>query len=174
MDVSKIPAFIPNSDDIHIVIEIPENSRIKYELDKASGAVMVDRFLFTPMAYPASYGFIPNTLAADGDPADALILAPAPVIPGAVIRARPVGVLKMEDEAGQDEKIVCVPADKIHPGLSHIHTIKDLPEITLANIKHFFEHYKDLEPNKWVKVTGWGDEKEAHAMITEAVKNVKK
>ncbi|KMQ93828.1 inorganic pyrophosphatase [Lasius niger] len=174
MDVSKIPAFIPNSNDIHVVIEIPENSRIKYELDKDSGAIMVDRFLFTPMSYPASYGFIPNTLAADGDPADALVLAPEAIVPGAVIRARPVGVLKMEDESGQDEKIICVPSDKIHPGLSHIKTVSDLPKITLDNIKHFFEHYKDLEPNKWVKVTDWADENEALEIIKDSVKQAQK
>ncbi|QCE35232.1 inorganic diphosphatase [Acetobacteraceae bacterium] len=174
MDLSKIPALLPNSNEVHVVIEIPENSRIKYELDKDSGAIMVDRFLFTPMAYPASYGFIPNTLAADGDPADALVLAPEPIIPGCVIRARPIGVLKMEDEAGQDEKILCVPADKVHPAFSKVKTVADLPKIVLDNIKHFFEHYKDLEPNKWVKVTDWADEKAAHELIQDALKQAQK
>jgi len=155
MDVTKLAAGKDVPHDINVVIEIPQGSPVKYEIDKESGALIVDRFLFTPMAYPAAYGFIPNTLAADGDPADALVLTPAAVVPGSVIRARPIGMLKMEDESGQDEKIICVPHDKVHPQFSDVKTIEDLPEITRKAIEHFFTRYKDLEPNKWVKVSGW-------------------
>ena len=155
MDVAKIPAGPSPPDDIYVVIEIPQGSSVKYEVDKSSGAIFVDRFLFTPTAYPAAYGFIPNTLADDGDPADALVLTPSAVVPGAVIRCRPIGMLKMDDEAGQDEKIICVPHDRVHPQYSDVETIDDLPAITRAAIEHFFMRYKDLEPGKWVKVTGW-------------------
>src|SRR6195952_5858100 len=144
MDISKIS---PGKDvpwDINVVIEIPQGSQVKYEVDKDSGASVLALFLFTPMAYPAAYGFIPGTLADDGDPADALVLAPAPVVPGAVIRARPIGMLRMEDESGMDEKIICVPHDKIHPLYTDVKTIDDLPEITRQAIEHFFTRYKDL------------------------------
>ena len=170
MDLTKLSAGKSVPDDIFVVIEIPEGSSVKYEVDKESGALFVDRFLFTPMAYPAAYGFIPNTLAADGDPADALVLAPGPIVPGAVIRARPIGLLKMEDESGQDEKIVCVPHDKIHTLYSKVKTIDDLPEITRKAIVHFFERYKDLEPKKWVKISGWEGPEAAHEAITSALK----
>jgi len=169
MDVSKISPGKDVPNDINVVIEIPQGSQVKYEVDKDSGAIFVDRFLFTPMAYPAAYGFIPGTLAADGDPADALVLAPAAVVPGAVIRARPIGMLKMEDESGQDEKIICVPHDKIHPQFTDVKSIDDLPEITRKAIEHFFERYKDLEPNKWVKVTGWAGKEEAGKVIKAAL-----
>lgn len=169
MDISKISAGKDVPNDINVVIEIPQGSQVKYEVDKDSGAIVVDRFLFTPMAYPAAYGFIPNTLAADGDPADALVLTPAAVVPGAVIRARPIGMLKMEDESGQDEKIICVPHDKIHPQFTDVQSIHDLPKITLRTIEHFFERYKDLEPNKWVKVSGWADKEEAGKAILAAL-----
>ncbi|EHH67870.1 inorganic diphosphatase [Gluconobacter morbifer] len=169
MDVSKISPGKDVPNDINVVIEIPQGSQVKYEVDKDSGAIVVDRFLFTPMAYPAAYGFIPGTLAADGDPADALVLTPAPVVPGAVIRARPIGMLKMEDESGQDEKIICVPHDKVHPQFSKVQSVEDLPEITVKAITHFFERYKDLEPNKWVKVTGWADKAEAGKVIEAAI-----
>jgi inorganic pyrophosphatase len=169
MDVSKLEIGRDPPHDINVVIEIPQGSQVKYEIDKASGAIVVDRFLFTPMAYPAAYGFIPNTLADDGDPADALVLTPAAVVPGAVIRARPIGMLQMEDESGQDEKIICVPHDKIHPQFKTIHAIEDLPEITRAAIEHFFTRYKDLEPGKWVKVTGWADRAAAEAVIMKSI-----
>jgi inorganic pyrophosphatase len=155
--------------DINVVIEIPQGSNVKYEVDKETGALVVDRFLFTPMTYPAAYGFIPGTLADDGDPADALVLAPSPVVPGAVIRARPIGVLHMTDEAGTDEKIICVPHDKVHPLYKDVQTTADLPEIVRMTISHFFETYKDLEPGKWVKVTGFGTLEEAHAIIAKAI-----
>jgi inorganic pyrophosphatase len=133
MDVSKIQPGKDAPRDINVVIEIPQGSQVKYEVDKDSGAIFVDRFLFTPMAYPAAYGFIPGTLAEDGDPADALVLAPAPVVPGAVIRCRPIGMLQMEDESGQDEKIICVPHDKIHTLYKDVHSIDDLPAILRAS-----------------------------------------
>ncbi|MEJ1978367.1 MAG: inorganic diphosphatase [Acetobacteraceae bacterium] len=169
MDVSKIATGREPPHDINVVIEIPQGSQVKYEVDKDSGAIVVDRFLFTPMAYPAAYGFIPGTLADDGDPADALVLAPAPVVPGAVIRVRPIGMLMMEDESGMDEKIICVPHDKIHPQFKTVQAIEDLPEITRAAIEHFFTRYKDLEPGKWVKVTGWQDRAAAEAVILKSI-----
>ena len=169
MDISKIPTGRDAPQDINVVIEIPQGSQVKYEIDKASGAIFVDRFLFTPMAYPAAYGFIPGTLADDGDPADALVLAPAAMVPGAVIRCRPIGMLMMEDESGQDEKIICVPHDKVHTLYTDVHAIEDLPLITRQAIEHFFTRYKDLEPGKWVKVTGWADRAAAEAVITKAM-----
>ena len=174
MDISKLSPGKDVPNDINVVIEIPQGSSVKYEVDKDSGTVIVDRFLFTPMAYPTAYGFIPGTLAADGDPTDALVLTPSNVVPGSVIRARPIGVLKMEDESGQDEKIICVPHDKISPIFSKVQSIADLPELTVKEIEHFFTHYKDLEPGKWVKVTGWGDRNEAGAFITSALEAAKK
>ncbi len=155
--------------DINVVIEIPQGSNVKYEVDKETGALVVDRFLFTPMSYPAAYGFIPGTLADDGDPADALVLVPSAVVPGAVIRSRPIGVLHMTDEAGLDEKIICVPHDKVHPLYRDVQTTADLPEIVRQSITHFFETYKDLEPGKWVKVTGFGTLQEAHDIITKSI-----
>lgn len=174
MDVSKLSPGKDVPNDINVVIEIPKGSSVKYEIDKDSGALFVDRFLFTPMAYPAAYGFIPGTLAADGDPADAMVLTPRSVVPGCVIRARPIGVLLMEDEAGQDEKILCVPHDKIHPEFSKIEKVEDLPEITIKEIEHFFTRYKDLEKGKWVKVTGWGDKARAGEIIAAALKAAQK
>ncbi len=169
MDVSKISTGRNPPHDINVVIEIPQGSSVKYEIDKASGAIFVDRFLFTPTAYPAAYGFIPGTLAEDGDPADALVLVPAQVVPGAVVRARPIGILFMDDEAGRDIKLICVPHDKIHPQHALINDIADLPDITRRAIAHFFENYKDLEEGKWVKVTGWGGREEAEAEIIRSI-----
>ena len=174
MDVSKIAAGRDVPRDINVVIEIPHGSGVKYEVDKDSGALVVDRVVFTAMTYPAAYGFIPNTLADDGDPADAMVLLPIAVVPGAVIRSRPIGLLKMEDEAGQDEKIICVPHDKVHPLYKDVKTTEDLPEIVRQSISHFFETYKDLEPGKWVKVTGFGTLEEAHAIILKSIEDAKK
>ena len=174
MDISKIPPGKDAPHDINVVIEIPKGSAVKYEIDKASGAIFVDRFLFTPMAYPAAYGFIPGTLADDGDPADALVLTPVDVVPGAVIRARPIGMLRMEDESGQDEKIICVPHDKIHTLYKDVHKVEDLPEILRQSIEHFFTRYKDLEPGKWVKVTGWAGKEAAEEVIRASIAAVKK
>ena len=169
MDVSKIPTGRAPPGDIFVVVEIPQGSAVKYEVDKESGAIFVDRFLFTATAYPSAYGFIPGTLAEDGDPADALVLTPYPVVPGAVIRARPIGMLNMEDEAGRDTKIVCVPHDKIHPQYADLTEVAQLPEITRKAIAHFFETYKDLEPGKWVKVSGWGDRAAAETEIMRSI-----
>jgi inorganic pyrophosphatase len=175
MDVTKLPTGKAPPSDINVVIEIPQGSAVKYELDKDSGAIMVDRFLFTPMAYPAAYGFIPGTIADDGDPVDAMVLTPAaPVVPGSVIRARPIGVLLMSDEAGQDEKLICVPHDKIHPLYTNVHAVEDLPEITRQQIEHFFTRYKDLEKGKWVKVEGWGDKARAEELILAGIEAAKK
>ena len=174
MDVSKLSSGRDVPHDINIVVEIPAGSGVKYEIDKDSGALVVDRVLFTPMSYPAAYGFIPGTLADDGDPADALVLIPTAVVPGAVIRARPIGLLQMEDESGQDEKIVCVPHDKVHPQFSDITEVAQLPAITRDAIKHFFEHYKDLEKGKWVKITGWADRAAAEKAIVDSVVRAKK
>ncbi len=160
-------------DDINVVIEIPQGSNVKYEVDKNTGGLVVDRFLFTPMAYPAAYGFIPGTLADDGDATDALVLVPAAIVPGAVVRARPIGVLHMRDEAGMDEKIICVPHDKVHPLYKEVRTVHDLPAITREIITHFFETYKALEPGKWVKVEGFGTLEEAHAIITKSIEAMK-
>jgi len=174
MDVTKLEIGRDPPHDINVVIEIPQGSQVKYEVDKASGAIFVDRFLFTPMAYPAAYGFIPGTLAEDGDPADVLVLTPpVAIVPGSVIRCRPIGMLKMEDESGMDEKIVCVPHDKISPLYKTVHAIEDLPEITRAQIEHFFTRYKDLEPGKWVKVTGWADKAAAEAVIVKSIEAAK-
>ena len=174
MDVAKLSPGKDVPHDINVVIEIPQGSQVKYEIDKESGAVVVDRFLFTPMAYPAAYGFIPGTLAADGDPADALVLAVAAMVPGAVIRCRPIGMLQMEDESGQDEKIICVPHDKIHSLYTDVQSIDDLPAITRASIEHFFTRYKDLEPGKWVKVTGWASKDDAKAVIVQSLEAARK
>ena len=153
MDISKITAGHNPPTDINVVIEIPQGGEpVKYELDKASGAMFVDRFLHTAMFYPGNYGFIPNTLSGDGDPCDVLVVGQVPVVPGAVIRCRPIGALLMKDEAGPDEKIVAVPVDKLHPFYSGVASYKDLPPILTDQIAHFFQHYKDLEKGKWVTI----------------------
>ena len=171
MNLDKLTAGYQPPSDINVVIEIPIGSMpVKYELDKASGALFVDRFLQTAMFYPANYGFIPQTLSGDGDPCDVLVVGPIPVVPGAVIRAKPVGAIMMEDEAGQDEKIIAVPIDKLNPFYADISSYKDLPTAVTAQIAHFFEHYKDLEPGKWVKIKEWVDRDEAEALIIEGLK----
>ncbi len=170
MDLSRLPAGKNPPHEINVLIEVPLRSDpIKYEYDKESGAIFVDRYLYTTMFYPCNYGFIPQTLAEDGDPVDVMVIGRMPVIPGAILRSRPIGVLKMEDEAGNDEKILAVPIDKITQINRKVQSYKDIPEIDLARISHFFEHYKDLEPNKWVKILGWGDADEAKRMIMEGV-----
>ena len=174
MNLSLIPAGKNPPEDIYVVVEIPQGSGIKYEVDKKSGAVFVDRFLFTAMYYPFNYGFIPNTLADDGDPTDVLVISREPVVPGSVIRCRPIGMLEMEDEEGIDTKIIAVPVSKLDPTFDNIEEIKDLPEATLNKIKHFFEHYKELESGKWVKVKSFRDSKEAKADIIKSIENFKK
>jgi inorganic pyrophosphatase len=168
MDISKISIGANAPWDVNVIIEIPSGGApVKYEIDKDSGALFVDRFLHTAMYYPANYGFIPHTLSNDGDPVDALVMGRTPVVPGSIIRSRPIGVLIMEDEAGQDEKIIMVPVDALHPYYSEVTNYTDLPQILRDQIAHFFAHYKDLEDNKWVKITRWGDAQEA-AMLIEA------
>ena len=169
MDVSKLSVGKSVPEDINVVIEIPANSSVKYEVEKASGAIFVDRFLFTAMYYPFNYGFIPKTHADDGDPVDVLVLGNQPVYPGAVIRSRPIGMLIMEDEAGMDEKVLAVPVSKLDKSFDDIKDISDLPEITKDKIKHFFEHYKDLEPGKWVKLKDWKNASEAKEYIKKSV-----
>jgi inorganic pyrophosphatase len=170
MRLEAIPAGKSPPDDINVVIEVPVGGEpIKYEMDKASGTLFVDRFLYTPMRYPGNYGFVPHTLSADGDPIDVLVCNTRAIVPGAVINCRPVGVLIMEDDAGGDEKVIAVPATKITKRYEKIINASDLPEITLQQIQHFFEHYKDLEPGKWVKIKGWGDANDARRMISEAI-----
>ncbi|WP_454811701.1 inorganic diphosphatase [Labrys neptuniae] len=160
--------------EVNVIVEVPVGGEpIKYEMDKDSGALVVDRFLYTPMRYPGNYGFVPHTLSDDGDPIDVLIANQRGIIPGAVIAVRPVGVLKMSDESGGDEKIIAVPVSRLTRRYEKVHNYTDLPEITLKQIEHFFEHYKDLEKNKWVKVEGWGDAREAEAMILEAIERYK-
>jgi inorganic pyrophosphatase len=170
VDLARIPAGRAPPQDINVVVEIPQGGTpVKYELDKDSGALFVDRFLHTSMFYPGNYGFVPHTLALDGDPVDALIVGPAPVVPGAVVRCRPVGALIMEDEQGPDEKILAVPVDALHPFYSGVGTYKDLPRILCDQIAHFFRHYKDLEEGKWVKVVRWAGADEAAQLITAAI-----
>jgi len=170
MSFELVPAGKSLPDDFNVVIEIPMNSGIKYEIDKDSNSLFVDRLVSTAMYYPCNYGYIPHTLCGDGDAADVLVVFPQPVQAGSVIRCRPLGVLKMTDEAGEDAKIVAVPHDKLTTLYSKVKTIADLPEITLKQIEHFFEHYKDLEKGKWVKVAGWGDLEEARTEILNAAK----
>jgi inorganic pyrophosphatase len=161
-------------DDVNVIIEVPIGGEpIKYEMDKAAGTLVVDRFLHTPMRYPGNYGFVPHTLSDDGDPIDVLVANTRPIVPGAVINVRPVGVLKMQDEAGGDEKILAVPVPRLTKRYEHVMNYTDMPEITRQQIQHFFEHYKDLEPGKWVKVLGWGDAAEARRMIAEAIERAK-
>ncbi len=159
---------------VNVLIEIPMGSYIKYEVDKETGLVKVDRILYTAMIYPFNYGFIPCTLEEDGDPVDVLVLGYEPLAPGVVIEARPIGVLEMEDEEGPDAKIIAVPKDKIDPRFKGINDISDLPEALREKIKHFFEHYKELEPGKWVKVTGWKGREEALKRIKIAIDRYKK
>jgi len=172
MDIKKINPGNPE-ESINVVIEIPQGSNIKYELDKKSGAIFLDRILYGSQFYPANYGFVPNTLAEDGDPIDALVLSSEPVVPGCVIKSRVIGVFIMEDENGQDEKIVTVPTVKLDPKMAKINSLEDLPEIQLQQIKHFFETYKDLEPGKWVKVVGFEGKEKAIEFINKAIKNYK-
>ncbi|MCZ0737216.1 inorganic diphosphatase [Phreatobacter sp. AB_2022a] len=160
--------------EVNVIVEVPVGGEpIKYEMDKEAGTLVVDRFLYTSMRYPGNYGFIPHTLSEDGDPCDVLIANQRGIVPGAIVAVRPVGVLKMVDEAGGDEKIVAVPVPKLTRRYENVHEASDLPEITRQQIEHFFEHYKDLEKGKWVKVEGWGDAAEARRLITEAIERAK-
>ena len=156
-------------EEVNCIIEVP----IKYEMDKDSGALVVDRFLYTSMRYPGNYGFIPHTLSDDGDPCDVIVANTRAIVPGAIMSVRPVGVLFMEDEAGGDEKILAVPAAKLTRRYENVHNYTDLPQITLDQIQHFFERYKDLEPGKWVKVVRWGNAEEAQKLILEGIARAK-
>ena len=170
MALDRVPAGRDVPAEINVVIEIPMNEEpVKYEVDKATGAIFVDRVLTTPMRYPCNYGYVPHTLGGDGDPLDVLVVMPVPLIPGSVIRCRPVGMLRMTDEAGADEKLVVVPHAKIFAGYGHIADIGQVSGHWLERIGHFFEHYKDLEKGKWVKLEGWADKAAALAEILACV-----
>lgn len=174
MDISKIP-YGKSTSDVNVIIEIPRGGEpVKYEIDKDSGALFVDRFMQVAMAYPEHYGFIPHTLSEDGDPVDVMVITRANVAPGCVIRCRPIGALLMEDESGKDEKLIAVPVEKLDVAMKDVKDINDLPEIQRQRITHFFERYKDLEPNKWVKVTGWVGAAEAVKLVEAGLKNAEK
>ena len=161
--------------DVNVIIEVPVGGQpIKYEMDKEAGTLVVDRFLYTPMHYPGNYGFVPHTLSEDGDPIDVLVCNTRQLVPGCVINVRPIGVLVMEDNAGRDEKIIAVPSPHLSRRYENVHEYSDMPEITLQQIEHFFEHYKDLEPGKWVKIGDWRGAADARRMIVEAIERAKK
>lgn len=170
MRIDAIPVGENPPEDINVIIEVPHGGHpVKYELDKASGTLFVDRFMHTAMHYPCNYGFVPHTLSDDGDPIDVLVVSRIPVVPGSVIRSRPIGVLMMHDEAGQDEKILAVPVKKLNPYYKDVHDYTDMPDILLQRITHFFEHYKDLEEGKWVKIDGWQDADKARELIVKSI-----
>jgi inorganic pyrophosphatase len=174
MRIDAIEIGFNPPEDINVIVEVPVGGEpIKYELDKASGTLVVDRFLHTPMRYPGNYGFVPHTLSADMDPIDVLVCNTRAIAPGAVMNCRPVGVLIMEDDGGGDEKILAVPSGRLTQRYEKVHSYTDLPEITIDQIQHFFEHYKDLEPEKWVRIQRWGDVDEAKNMIVEAIERAK-
>jgi inorganic pyrophosphatase len=175
MSLDRVDSGRDLANDFNVIIEIPMHADpIKYEVDKETGALFVDRFVSTSMHYPCNYGYIPKTLSDDGDPVDVLVITPFALMPGVVARCRPIGILKMEDESGGDQKLLAVPIDKLTPLYRHVETARDLPELTLSQITHFFQHYKDLEPGKWVKIEGWGSPEEARREINEGVKRFKR
>jgi|TARA_R110000868_G_scaffold6550_2_gene36951 inorganic pyrophosphatase len=174
MRIDKIAPGINPPEDINVIIEVPVGGQpVKYEMDKEAGTVFVDRFLHTPMSYPCNYGFMPHTLSEDGDPIDVMVLGQTTLMPGCVVRARPIGVLLMEDESGMDEKILCAPHHKLTPFYDEIQDYTDVQKPLIMRITHFFEHYKDLEPHKWVKVEGWADAARARELIVEAIEREK-
>ena len=174
MRLDAIPIGKNPPHDVNVIVEVPIGGEpIKYEMDKEAGTLVVDRFLYTSMRYPGNYGFIPHTLSDDGDPCDVLVANTRAIAPGAVMSVRPVGVLLMEDEAGGDEKIVAVPGPKLTQRYANVQSYSDLPEITMKQIEHFFEHYKDLEPGKWVKIVRWGGPEEAYRLIQEGIERAK-
>jgi inorganic pyrophosphatase len=175
MNLDRVSPGRDVPDDCNVIVEIPMHAvPIKYEIDKQTGAMFVDRFLATSMHYPCNYGYVPRTLSGDGDPVDVLVVSPLPIVSGAVVRCRPIGMLKMEDEAGDDTKVLAVPIDRLSPLYRSVQSARDLPEITLAQIAHFFEHYKDLERGKWVKVLGWAGPEDAKREILAGVAAYKK
>jgi len=174
MNFDAIPIGKNPPHEVNVVIEVPIGGEpIKYEMDKDAGALVVDRFLYTSMRYPGNYGFIPHTLSGDGDPCDVIVANTRAIIPGAIMSCKIVGVLLMEDEAGGDEKLLAVPSAKLTQRYARINNFVDLPEITLKQIEHFFAHYKDLEPNKWVKILRWGDADEARSMVLAGIERAK-
>jgi inorganic pyrophosphatase len=174
MRIDAIPLGNNPPEDVNVIVEVEIGGEpIKYEMNKEAGTLFVDRFLHTPMRYPGNYGFVPHTLSDDGDPIDVLVANTRPIVPGAYINVRPVGVLRMQDDGGADEKIIAVPSSKLTKRYVDVMNYTDLPKITLEQIQHFFEHYKDLEPGKWVKLDGWGDADEAKRMIVEAIERAK-
>ena len=174
MNLAAVPIGIDPPNEVNVVIEVPIGGEpIKYEMHKPSGALMVDRFLYTAMRYPGNYGFIPHTLSGDGDPCDVLVANTRAITPGAIMSCRIVGVMIMEDEHGEDEKLIAVPVSRLTPRYDHVVNYTDLPQIAVQQIEHFFAHYKDLEPGKWVKFAGWGDAAEARRVIIEAVERAK-
>ena len=175
MNLDRVTAGRDLPEDFNVIIEIPMNADpIKYEVDKETGAVFVDRFMSTAMHYPCNYGYVPRTLSGDGDPVDVLVISPYPLITGVVLRCRPVGMLKMQDEAGDDTKVLAAPIDKLTNLYRHIQSPRDLPEATLNQIAHFFQHYKDLEPGKFVKLAGWVGAEEAKREILDGVARYRK
>ncbi|MCO5161960.1 MAG: inorganic diphosphatase [Mesorhizobium sp.] len=175
MRIDAIPIGNNPPEDVNVIIEVPIGGQpIKYEMNKEAGTLFVDRFLYTPMAYPGNYGFVPHTLSGDGDPVDVLVCNTRELMPGCYINVRPIGVLIMEDNAGQDEKVIAVPMPKLTRRYEKILNYTDLPEITLQQVEHFFSHYKDLEPGKWVKIGGWHDAARARQMIAEGIERAKK
>ena len=174
MNLDRVTSGKNLPDDINVIIEIPSHSDpVKYKVDKETGAMFVDRFMNTAMHYPCNYGYIPHTLSEDGDPVDVLVVTPVPLISGSVIRCRPLGLLRMTDEAGPDSKILAVPIDKLCSLYRQMQKPEDMPPLLLAQIAHFFEHYKDLEPNKWVKVEGWESSPAAKTEIISGVERYK-
>jgi inorganic pyrophosphatase len=174
MNIDAISIGTNPPHDVNVIIEVPIGGEpIKYEMDKASGALFVDRFLYTAMRYPGNYGFIPHTLAGDGDPCDVIVGNTRAVVPGAVMNCHIVGVLLMDDEAGGDEKLIAVPSPQLTQRYAHVQNYTDLPDITLKQIQHFFEHYKDLEPGKWVKIKAWGDADVARRIVMEGIERAK-
>ena len=174
MNIDAIAIGKNPPEDVNVIIEVAIGGEpIKYEMDKEAGTLFVDRFLYTPMRYPGNYGFVPHTLSGDGDPIDVLVCNTRELVPGCVINVRPIGVLVMEDNAGQDEKVIAVPSPKLTRRYENVHEYTDLPEITIKQIEHFFEHYKDLEPGKWVKIGGWHGSEYAKKMIVEAIERAK-
>ncbi len=175
MSLHLVPTGKKCPDEVNVIIEIPMGGEpIKYEVDKDSGALFVDRILGTSMRYPCNYGYIPHTLCGDGDPADVLVFMNRPLLPGSVVACRPIGMLKMTDESGEDAKILAVPVSKISKYYDDVDSLDDLPKIKLDQISHFFEHYKDLEEGKWVKIEGWEDTDAAKAEIMDSIENFEK
>jgi inorganic pyrophosphatase len=175
MRLDAVPIGIDPPHEVNVVIEVPIGGEpIKYEMDKASGALIVDRFLYTSMRYPGNYGFVPHTLSGDGDPCDVIVANTRAIVPGAIMSCRIVGVLLMEDEAGGDEKLLAVPASRLTQRYDKVHDYTDLPAITLQQIEHFFLHYKDLEPGKWVKILRWGDAEEARDLVRAGIERARK